>query len=210
VTDQAGSPISGAVVEVDYGRGGGESSPPSFCPPTFVPFCWLTTLTNDGGVYAVEFEAGPWPGHGIGYAYSWHDGYETDIQWVPTGSTTAVQNFRLRPVRRISAGASTVVSVEPDSSLCSDLEDWWVLNSRCEVVRIEATAGTLVVEARAVEAGGVVPLVFWATTGNYAGSITRPGPGTVSIPARGGTYQIFVGIPDGTASQRFDVLTLLR
>ncbi len=149
-------------------------------------------------------------GGGIGYVYSFHEGYETDIQWVPTGSTTAVLNLHLRPIRRISAGASTVVSVEPDSSLCSDLEDWWVGTSRCEVVRIEATAGTLVVEARAAEAGGVVPVVFWATSGNYAGLITRPGPGTVSIPARGGTYLIFVGTPDGMASQRFEVLTSLR
>jgi len=206
--DQAGSPVTGAGVEVDYARGGGDSNPPSFCPPPFVWFCWLMTLTNDAGDYAVEFEPGSSvSGYGIGYAYSWHDGYETSIQWLPTGSTTAVQNFQLRPVRRISAGASTVVSVEPDSSLCSDLEDWWVLSRRCEVVRIEATAGTLVVEARA-EAGGVVPLVFSATTGNYAGQ--TPGPGTVSLQARGGTYQIFVGIPDGMASQRFEVLTSLR
>jgi hypothetical protein len=210
VTDQAGSPISGAFIEVDYGKGGRESSPPSHCS-TNASFCVLVTRTNDRGDYAVDFEPGPWSGGGIGYAYSRHDGYETNIQWLPTGSTSAVQSFRLRPVRRISAGASTVVSVEPDSSLCSDLEDLWgVLDHRCEVVRIEATAGTLVVEARAAEGGGVVPMVFWATTGNYAGLITRPGPGTVSIPVQGGTYQIFVGIPDGTASQRFDVSTLLR
>lgn len=209
VTDQAGSPISGALVEVDYGKGGGESSPPSHCS-SFASFCWLMTSTNERGDYAVEFEPGPWSRGGIGYAFSRHDGYETNIQWLPTGSANAVQSFRLRPVRRISAGRSTVVSVEPDSSLCSDLEDLWgVLDHRCEVVRIDATAGTLVVEARAA-AGGVVPLVFWATTGNYAGVITRPGPGTVSIPVQGGTYQIFVGIPDGAASQRFDVLTLLR
>ncbi|HEX7780464.1 MAG TPA: hypothetical protein VF424_14550, partial [Vicinamibacterales bacterium] len=216
VTDQAGSPVSGAGVEVAYFRAGGDSSPPSTCP-SFLPglFCWLATRTNEEGGYAVEFEPGPWPGsslsgRGFGRIHSWHDGYEFNIQWVPTDSATAVQDFRLRPVRRISAGASIVLSVEPDSSLCSDLEDWWVLDHRCEVVQIEATAGTLVIEARAAETGGVVPYVFWATTGNYAGFPTRPGPGTVSIPVRGGTYRIFVGIPEGTASQRFDVLTSLR
>lgn len=208
VTDHAGSPVSGATVELDYAGPGGDSNPPSFCP--FTSFCWLTTSTNDRGDYAVEFEAGPWPGRGIGYVYSLHANYETNIQWVPTGSTTAVQNLRLRPIRRISAGVSTVVSVEPDSSLCSDLEDLWVLNSRCEAVQIEAPAGTLVVEARAVEAGAAVPLVFWATSGNYASPPTRPGPGTVSIPAGGGAYKIFVGIPDKAASQRFEVLTLHR
>jgi hypothetical protein len=214
VTDEAGSPLSGVGVEVDYPKAGGESSPPSQCP-SFASFCWLTTRTNNEGGYAVEFEPGPWPrsslwGGGIGYLYTFHDGYETNIQWVPTGTSNGVQNLRLRPVRRINAGASIVISVEPDSSLCSDLEDWWVSNSRCEVVRIEATAGTLVVEARAAEAGGVVPSAYWATSGNYAGFPTRPGPSTVSIPARGGTYAIFVGIPDGKTSQRLEVVTSLR
>ena len=53
-------------------------------------------------------------------------------------------------------------------------------------------------------------LIFWATTGNYAGIPARVGPSTVSIPVRGGTYQIFVGIPDGTAPERFDVVSALR
>jgi hypothetical protein len=209
VTDQARSAITGALVEVDYGKGGRNSSPPSECPPT-IGFCWLTALTNDRGEYAVEFEPGPLAGRGIGYVYSRHDGYETDIQWLPTGTASAVQNFRLRPVRSINAGAATVVSIESDSSLCSDLEDSWVLSHRCAVVRIDAVAGTLVVEARAAEGGSVLPIVFEATTGSYAGDTTHPAPGTVSIPVLGGTYRIFVGIPDGTAPLRVDVLTLLR
>jgi hypothetical protein len=194
-------------VEVDHGKAAGSVST-SNCP-TFGSFCWLTTRTNDNGEYDMEFEAGMGD-HGIGYVYSFADGYETNIQWVPPGSQAPVQNLHLRRIRVVRAGEATSVAVEPTSSLCSDLEDLWVLSSRCEVLRIEAKAGTLVVEARAGETDDVVPLVFWATTGNYAGSPTRPGPGTVSIPAGGGTYQIFVGILDGTASQRFDVLTSLR
>jgi hypothetical protein len=214
VTDQVGSPISGTRVVVEYFKAGGESSPPSYC--LFTAFCWLVTGTNGEGAYALEFEPRPWPPdplkdvRGIGYVYSSHAGFEANFQWVPTNSTTAVQNFRLRPIRLIRAGASTVITVEPDSSLCLDLEDLWAVNHRCEVVHIEAPAGTLVVEARAPETGGVVPFVVWATTGNYKGVPTRPEPGTVSIPVGGGSYRIFVGIPDGMASQRFDVLTSLR
>jgi len=214
VTDQAGSPISRVRVQVAYRKAGGESSPPSTCP-SIATFCWLETMTNDRGDYSAEFEPGRWPtpslwGGGIGYVYSFDEGHENNIQWVPTGTTKGVQNLRLRSVRTISAGASIAISVEPDSSVCSDLEGWWVSNSRCEVVRIVAAAGTLVVEARAADAGGVAPSIFWATSGNYAGLPTRQGPGVVSIPASGGTYFVFVGLPDGTPSQRVDVLTSLR
>lgn len=207
VTAEAGSPIVGAVVEVDHGKVAG-SSTTSYCPP-HPNFCWVSTRTNGNGEYAMEFEGGPMGNYGIGYVYSLADGYETNIQWVPPGSPTPVQNLHLRRIRVIRAGEATSVSVEPASSLCSDLEDWWLLSNRCEVVQIEASQGTLVVDVRDA-AGSVVPLVFWATTGNYAGIPVRSGPSTVSIPVRGGTYKIFVGIPDGTATARFDVVTSLR
>ena len=209
VTDEDGMPIVGAVVEVDHGRAPG--SPETSSCPSIATFCWLNTLTNEQGLYTLEFEGGPLPGRGIGYVYSLADGHEVDIQWVPTGSETVIQDLRLPRVRPLLAGESTSVSVGPDSTLCSDLEDTWVLGHRCTVVRIEAnTVGTLLVEARAATADGIAPFVFWATSGNYNGPITRPGPGTVSIPIRGGTYQIFVGLPDGSPSQSFDVVTSLR
>jgi hypothetical protein len=102
-----------------------------------------------------------------------------------------------------------VVSVEPGSSLCTDLEDLFVLTSRCAIVLIESGPGTLSVEARAAS-GDVVPSMYWYTSGNYAGLITRPGPGIVSIPVRGGTYRILVGLPEGSAAQQFNVTTSLR
>lgn len=209
VTSDDGSPIADAVVEVDHGKVGG-SVTTSNCP-TFGSFCWVATRTDDNGEYAMEFEAGPMGDHGIGYVYSVADGYETNIQWVPPGSRTSVQNLHLRRVRVVRAGEATSLAVEPTSSLCSDLEDSWMLGYRCEVVRIEAShPGTLVVDVRAAADGSVVPLIFWATTGNYAGIPARIGPSTVSIPVRGGAYQIFVGIPDGTATKRFDVVSALH
>lgn len=217
VLDQNGTPVSGALVEVDYPAGGASSNPPSHCPG--FGFCWLVTRTNNLGEYSVEFEPQPRAGRicgaapasscGLGFVYSFHDGYEVDVQWVPTGSSPAVQNLRLRPSRRISAGASTVVLVDGTSSLCTDLEDLWRMDSRCEIVVIESGAGMLQVEARPA-AGGAASSIFWYTSGNYGGLITRPAPGTVAIPVRGGTYRVLVAVPDGAPSQQFNVTTTLR
>jgi hypothetical protein len=217
VLDQNGTPMSGALVEVDYSPAGAVSTPPSRCPLT--DFCWLVTRTNALGEYSVEFDARTWPRRicgaapasscGLGFVYSFHDGYEVDVQWVPTGSSPVVQDLRLRPTRSISAGASTAVSVEATSSLCTDLEDLWRMDSRCEIVVIESGAGMLNVEARPA-AGGPAPSIFWYTSGNYAGLITRPAPGTVTIPVRGGTYRILVAVPEDAPPQHFTVTTALR
>jgi len=211
VLDQNGNPVPGTLVEVDYASAGGVSNPPSNCP--FSPsFCWLATRTNDRGEYSVEFAPRTWSerGWGFGYVYSFREGYEVDVQWVPTGSSPAVRDLRPRPTHSIPAGGSTVVSVDPTSSLCTDLEDLWgVMDHRCEIVIIESGAGMLTVEARPA-AGGAAPSMFWYTTGNYAGTITRPAPGAVAIPVRGGTYRVLVGVPEGAPSQQFNVTTTLR
>lgn len=212
VLNQNGAPMSGVLVEVDYAPAGGVSNPPSHCP--LAAFCWLVTRTNGLGEYSVEFYARTWPERGwpreLGFVYSFHEGYEVDVQWVPTGSSPAVRDLRLRPTRSIPAGQSIVVSVDATSSLCTDLEDLWVLHNRCEVVGIESGAGMLNVEARPA-AGGPAPSIFWYTTGNYGpGLITRPAPGAVAIPVRGGTYRVLVAVPEGAPTQQFNVTTTLR
>jgi hypothetical protein len=218
VLDQDGAPVSGALVEVDYPAGGGASNPPSHCPG--FGFCWLVTRTDSFGVYSVEFETRPWPpgricgaapesSCGSGFVYSFHDGYEVDVQWVPTAASPSVRDLRLRPTRSIPAGASTVVRIDSESSLCTDLEDLWRMESRCAIVVIESGAGTLHVEASPA-AGGTAPSIFWYTSGNYAGLITRTAPGAVSLPVRGGTYRILVAVPEGAPPQQFNVTTTLR
>jgi hypothetical protein len=213
VLNQNGAPVAGALVEVDYAPAGGVSNPPSHC--TSFGFCWLATRTSDRGEYSVEFEPRNWRGRlgaadwGFGYVYTLHEGYEVDVQWVPTGSSPAVRDMRVRRTRSISAGDSIVVSVDATSSLCTDLEDLWVMESRCEIVVIESGAGILHVEARPA-AGGLAPSIFWYTSGNYAGFITRPSPGAVAIPVRGGTYRVLVAVPEGSPSQQFNVTTTLR
>jgi hypothetical protein len=118
--------------------------------------------------------------------------------------------MRLRSTRSIRAGESIVVSVDATSSLCTDLEDLWVLGSRCEIIVIESGPGLLHIEAHPT-AGGPAPRMFWYTTGNYAGGIsTPPTPGAVTLPARGGTYRVLVAVPEGAPSQQFNVTTSLR
>ena len=207
VLDDAGAPVPGAIVAVEYSSAGGASAPPSICPSSG-QFCWFSVRSDPRGEYAVEFTPRPWPGRGLGYVYSFSDRHEMDVQWVP-GPSPAVLDMNLRLTRPIPAGESTVISVAPTSSLCTDKEDLFVLDHRCEIVVIEAGPGTLVVEARATS-GTVVPSMFWYTTGNYAGFITRPAPGTVSIPVRGGSYRVMVALPEGTATQQFRVTTSLR
>ena len=212
VTDETGSPIAGARLQVNYSRGGEFSSPSSFCP--MADSCLLQTVTNDGGYYEVVFEPGPGPvfrANGAGVISSWPAGYEGNIQLLPRGAPDIVQNLRLRRGRTVSAGQSITVSIESESSLCSDLEDWWLLTRRCESFEILAgKAGTLTVDARPTEAGGIVPVPFFATSGEYT-SRQDPQPGTVSIGVLAGKrYRVFVGIPSGMAAQQYDVSTFLR
>jgi len=185
VLDENGAPVAGTTVGVGYQPAGGTSNPPSTCPSIgrALQFCWL--------VYTVR------------------DGYESNVQWVPVGASPRVLNLKTRADRMILPGESTVVYVEPTSSLCTDREDLWALGSRCEIVIIESGPGVLRVEARAVS-GKQVPLIYWYTSGNYAGLIDRQGPDIVSIPVRRGTYRILVGLPEGAPAQRFNVVTSLR
>jgi hypothetical protein len=213
VTQENGSPLSGAGVEVDYREGGGGfSDPPARCHSLG---CWLFTRTDPTGSYDVTFEPGPGPIFAAmgaaGLIYGILDGFATNVQLLPLGSAEIVQNLRLRPVRRIDVGRSTEVTVEPDSSLCSDREDLFALSYRCEFVDVVAPApGTLLVEIRG-SVGGVVPTVFWTTSGNYFGPIIRsPDISTALIQIRGGTYGILAGIPAASAPQRLTLRTSMK
>jgi hypothetical protein len=211
VTDEGGSPLSGVLVEVDYSGGGGTSNPPSNCP-SVAAFCWLMTRTNGGGYYEAEFVLGPkplWVG-AHGYIYTVDEGYSTNVQPLQLASDV-VQNLRLRRPRQINVGESIVVTVEPDSSLCSDLEDLFAFGYRCEYVRVAARSpGTLKIEMH-TDAGGLVPTVFWTTSGNYSGPIVRSSdPAAAFIPISGGVYNIMAGIAVGAPSQLVTVSTSMR
>jgi hypothetical protein len=161
----------------------------------------------------VELEAVPHrndPGR-IGFSYSLHDGYESNVQIVPAGTALIIQNFRLRRVRAISAGESVSLSIDPDSSRCHDSDLLFVWESRCESIEITTnSAGTLVIEARAP--GSTNPeFHYWGGRGGrFTGPPVPSGPGTLALPVVAGTYHVMIGIPDGLAPQRFDVVTSMR
>jgi hypothetical protein len=177
--------------------------------------CYLFTRTDPAGMYDVTFEPGPGPiflaSGAAGLIYAFLDGFAANIQLLPLGSAEIVQNLRLRPERRITAGQSIALTVEPDSSLCSDLEDLFALSYRCEFVDVIAPVpGTLLVEIRA-EPGGVIPTAFWATSGDYIAPIARSSdPSTLSFPMRAGRVQILAGIPVGIGPQRLTVSTSMK
>ena len=198
MTDEGGSPLPGVGVEVDYMGG------------------WRLTHTDGAGLYEFRFEPGIGIGRFAGFSapglvYTILDGFDSNVQLLPIGPSEIVQNLRLRRVRRIDVGQSITVTVEPDSSLCSDLEGLFAYGYRCELVEVTANmAGTLFIDIRPEAAGATSPTVFWLTTGNYAGLITRPTPSTASIPIRGGVYTILAGIPVGSPSQRLTVFTSMK
>ncbi|HXG89622.1 MAG TPA: hypothetical protein VNJ02_14940 [Vicinamibacterales bacterium] len=206
VLDQNGTPLPGARVGVYYSPGGGTSIPLR-CPS--VNYCWVATTTNDLGEYSVEFEPGPSAHYGLGFVYSFHDGYNPDFQWVPTSGSPAVRDMRLRLTRSIPAGESIVVSVDATSMLCADLEDIYPGDMRCEMVVIESGAGMLTVEARPA-AGGPAPWLLMYAGAGPGRPITWLGPGAVAIPAEGGTYRFLVAVKEGAPSQQIHVATTLR
>ncbi|HXG55865.1 MAG TPA: hypothetical protein VNJ03_10845, partial [Vicinamibacterales bacterium] len=138
-------------------------------------------------------------------------GYQVNQQYLMWGAVDAVKDLRLQLLQTIDAGQSLSVSIEPDHSICSDQEDWLLLEQRCVNFQVRtASAGTLTVAARSTEDGAPVPIVFSATTGWYRGQ--KPGPGTVSLfeVRAGETYNLYVGIPHGKAPQRYTVSTSVQ
>ena len=208
VTDEVGSPVPDAWVTVIHGFITGSSRTSNCTPQTLV--CTVRARANGEGIYAVEFTAGPFPArpyfppHEIALVGTSLQGYESDVQWVPADSMAGVRDLRLRRVRQIDVGQSVLVAVGPDSSLCSDLEYFFVLHARCEIVRVVSTAaGPLVVEARAVE-GGSVPLMFDPLSSSQAQ------PGVISVPTGVGMRQILVGLSGMAEPRRFEVVAALR
>jgi len=212
VSEEAGGPMADTPVHIQYPRGGGFSSPASICSD--FGGCGITINTDAAGSYQFIFEPGDQRIYGTdsaGLLSAWRDGYESNVQLLPRGSTRTVVNLRLRRTKRITAGDSFTAPVEPDSSICTDLEDWFVWTHRCEsaVITTQST-GTLVVDARDGAGGGPLPLIFFATSGNYT-TLQTAGTGVASVGVRAGErYYVFVGAPVGVPAQRYEVSTSVR
>ena len=129
--------------------------------------------------------------------------YDSNIQALPLGVADVVRNLRLRRHRTITAGQSIVILIERDSSLAIDLDSMYAFDHVWEFVDVVSVGtGTLTVEARPAEAGGIVPNMFFG--------FARP-PGTLSIPVEAGrVYGIGILIPTWAAPQRYEVFTSLQ
>jgi hypothetical protein len=206
VTDETGMAVSGLPLHFEFAAGDFASVPELGCNS----FC--TIATDAAGRYELNVKAIPIPFYGsalsAGLVHTWREGYQQTVQLLPFGTTEIVQNIRLRRSRVVRAGESFTSIVEPDSSMCTDLEDWFVWARRCEFIVIATeTTGTLVVDARASGGGAPLPLIFFQTTGNYT-TTQNVGTGVVSVGVSAGQkYTVLVGAPVGMPTQRYEVTT---
>jgi hypothetical protein len=60
----------------------------------------------------------------VGLIHAGGGEYEHYVQSLVGGTADIVKNLRLRQIRTVPAGQSLVVSIDPDSSLAYDAEDW--------------------------------------------------------------------------------------
>lgn len=142
------------------------------------------------------------------FAYVWAtaDNHEQDVQKY----RSAVQHFRLPPIRRITAGESTTVTVSPDDSLCNNNTDsvGWGADLVCRIVRIVApTDGTVMVEAVPLS-GAQARLVIETRGPDCCPKPANP----VSMKVTAGTeITAFVELDaDGTTTGSFTVATAMR
>jgi hypothetical protein len=176
---------------------------------------YCTISTDATGRYGLSFKALPNSFYGspisAGLVHTWREGYQPTVHLLPLGTTDIVQNIRLRRSRVIRAGESFTSVVEPDSSMCTDLEDWFVWTRRCEFIEIAAeTTGTLVVDGREGAGPGPLPYIFFRTTGNYT-TTQNVGAGVVTVGVTAGQkYTVLVGAPVDMPGQRYEVTTSIR
>jgi len=202
VVDGDGVPIANAFVEIDYNP-----------PPGRLP--WVATRTDGAGRYEVKFE----PAQSLwnvqpptaGLIFSYGKGLDFSGQLLPWGPTAIAMDLvvRTRPV--VTAGESVRVAVDSHTSICWDLEDWFIPTRRCAMLKVVAPAnGTLVVEAKPTEDGAALPLVFTATSGFYRGQTNTPGRVTLREVVAGKSYDLFVAAPVGVMLQQYDVTTSMQ
>jgi hypothetical protein len=208
VADETGTPLAGLPLHFEFAAGDFASVPELPCNS----FC--TISTDAAGGYELSFKAIPASFYGAeisaGLVHTWRPGYESNVQLLPLRADI-VQHIRLRRSRVVRSGEAFTSIIDPDSSMCTDLEDWFVWTHRCDRVEIAAqTTGTLVVDARGGAGGGPLPYIFFQTSGNYT-TTQNVGTGVVSVGVRAGeTYTVLVGARVHTPpAQRYEVKTFI-
>ena len=194
VTDESGTAVDGLPLHFEFAAGDFASVPELPCNS----YCTISTDATGG--YELSFKALPSSFYGsptvAGLIHTWRPGYQTNVQLLPL-RPDIVQHIRLRRTRVIPAGESFNAVIEPDSSMCADMEDWFVWTHRCDAVVIAAqTTGTLVVDGREGAGGAPLPYIFFPSSGGNFTTIQNVGTGVVSVGVRAGErYAVFVGAP---------------
>ena len=149
----------------------------------------------------------PPPGS-TGFVWAIADDYETDVHY----HRSEVQDFRLYPIQRMTAGDSTVVTLGPDDSLCSTdaLGPGWGADVVCRIVRVEVpTGGILTVEALSTGGGPRPLLEVLVSAGGRLLQEVLANPTSLQVPA-GTEARAFIAIAaTETTKQSFTLNTSL-
>jgi len=144
--------------------------------------------------------------------YAGRGDYEAYVKAVPPGPADVVINLRLRHVRNINAGQSTVIAIDTESSVAYDREDWLRMDGVWETFHVRvAQAGTLTIVA---SSGAIAPsiAVFCVDVADNCETefVTAP-PGTAARRVKANSrFEIRLAIPAQMAPQRYDVATSLE
>jgi hypothetical protein len=204
VTDDAGSAVANAQLTLFYADS----------------FATVTASTDARGHYSIafgtaytSFERNPRTVGAISYTGGGE--YESYVQAVPWGTADVVKDLHLRRVRTVNAGESLVISIDPDSSVAYDGEDWQRTDWVWEKFHVRvADAGTLTVAPRPTS-GGAVPViavfcVHVADNCQGMGVANQP-PGTAARRFDANSlYEIRLAVPAAMAPQRYEVITSLQ
>jgi hypothetical protein len=183
VTDAAtGAPIVGAIVYINQRYG---------------------APTDNSGSYSVTGLLDYGANHD--YTMALADNYEADVRYI----RGTVQNVRLFRIDRITAGASRLLTIAPDDTLCdNNVQDTPGAGPDyvCRSVRVVAPSdGFVTVEA--VASDGSHPLMEVETVANGNAVFPLMNPATIQVPA-GGEVAVNVEMPaTSTTSQTFTVTT---
>jgi hypothetical protein len=162
------------------------------------------TITGSDGTYEFRLSQLNSPPSVIS-VYVHEEGYTIrPLDWA--GQNTIVKDLHLRrPPPALRAGDSITIAIEPDSPLCN-WEFGSSMTTLCEWFSVaSATVGTLTVDARPIDAGGILPLLGWDNRGVGATLSLQVQSNTI-----GGRYGLNLAIPVAAAPQRYVVSTSLQ
>jgi hypothetical protein len=203
VTDEVGSPVADAQLALYYDN----------------TFKTAKTSTDARGNYSITFESSfsTFEGNpGVVGAIYYTGGGDFEnyyVQAVPSGTADVVTNLRLRRLRTLNAGESIIISIDGDSSLAYDGEDFLRMDWMSERLHVRvAEAGKLTVDVRP-PSGDMVPQLSifcrLVIDNCYSEPAERP-----TVPWRQSRYvngnslfEIRVAIPSAMAPQQYEVVT---